>query len=232
MRQKYTINCMTLSTQHLFPGNMLAEAHQLRQQALNIELDWRLPSWNGEQFDTFDNRATTYFIVTDNQTGDVVGVTRMVPTTSPVGYMIKNHFAHAVTDIEMPRADHIWETSVAAIKGDLSPDKDESRAIRREIFKLLLPAYQEFGLQNGITEVIGLAIPKIWGRWTECGIPHSPAGRPIDVSDGTKPYVATMPIGIQWLEKSRRNAGIEGNQLYYGQKPIIQQYAPMEAQIN
>lgn len=219
----YTVNCVTLSTQHLFPHHLIPDSHKLRQKTLNEKLGWGLPSWKTgpndddvEQFDLYDNRATVYFIVTDDRTQEVVGVTRMHPTTLDVGYMLKNAFAHAVESIPMPCSDRIWETSIASIPDDLSPDPVEAKQLKSAIFRLFLPAYQEFALNNKIEEIIGLAIPKIWERWTQCGIPHEAVGRPVKASDGTYPYAAKMPISMAWLQNAKETAGIQGAVLYYG----------------
>lgn len=232
---------VTQTTDRLFQGGILEQSYILRDQVINGILGWeqsRYKIGHGEddfgEYDDCDNIATRYFIVIDLETHQVLGVTRMLPTTLQSGYMLKNTFQDAVADIEMPESPKVWEMSrIALIQKVDSSIQHKADEIRQAVWRLFMPAYQEFSKNNGIETLIGLAPPNAWKVHTQCGIPLTQVGPrvPVKHQSDNPPFAATVPASEEWLKHSRKHAGLAPNKdiLYDGTGesiPVVElQYA-------
>ena len=60
------IECVTLETAHLFPGNPIAAQHRLRYRAIIERQQWDVPVINGLEYDNYDNPSAVYLIYRDH----------------------------------------------------------------------------------------------------------------------------------------------------------------------
>lgn len=202
--------CVTLSTQHRFPGNIVAEQHRLRQREVNERLNWGMPSWNGEEFDAFDTRATVYFVFRERPGGRVLGALRLLRTDAPGGYMLLNHFAHMVETEELPRSARAAEASRGVVDSDLPFEA------RRRVTDLFPLAYVEYGVAAGLDWIYGLATPAVWTVWTRSGWPVEHLGPLHLLDDGNEAYAGKLPVSAHWLGVIRGNVGVTEAILDYG----------------
>lgn len=218
MGERYKVSCISIPTLGEFNNVSFFSHHfRLRQSELNEKLGWKLPQWEGSEYDDLDTPAATYFIVRGDREygafGDVAGAARIVPTTCPTGYMLKNSFQHAVQYEELPNNSYSWEGSVAVTNDNLPKEE------RRQVFRLFAAAYLEFLVSREAHWMYGLAIPKIWDRWTQFGWPLTQLGPLVKFQDGTEGTAGKLPINSYWLMRARENAGLDNLPILdYGDK--------------
>lgn len=219
MGRNYKISCVSIPTLGDFNDVAFFSNHfKLRDLELNQKLGWQLPSWEGYEYDDLDTPAATYFIVRsdrkDPRFGDVAGAARIVPTTCPTGYMLKNSFQHAVRYEQLPHTPRCWEGSVAVTNDSLPREE------RSHVFRLFAAAYLEFLVERKAEWMYGLAIQKIWDRWTQFGWPLTKLGPTVPFKDGTEGTAGKLPVSQLWLERARVSAGLDATTpiLDYGNK--------------
>lgn len=222
MDRNYTISCVSIPTLGNFNDAAFFSNHfKLREVELNQKLNWQLPSWNGSEYDDLDTPAATYFIVRkpnfDSRFGDVAGAARIVPTTCPTGYMLKNSFRHAVLFEPLPENPLCWEGSVAVTNDELPKEE------RSHVFRLFAASYLEFLVDQKAEWMYGLAIKKIWDRWTQFGWPLTHLGPVVTFNDGTEGTAGKLLVSQEQLERARANAGLDPKTpiLDYGKKTIL-----------
>jgi acyl homoserine lactone synthase len=137
--------CLDWGTAHLH-GEAWISHHRLRYRVFVERNGWRVPSYEGLEFDQFDTPAAKYVLWLDGR-GLARGVTRLIPTTEP--YMVQTLWPQLV-DGELPRTCTIWEASRFACDRNLDP------ATRRQIVAELICGCQEFGVANGIRKYLGV----------------------------------------------------------------------------
>jgi len=146
------ITGFTQLSAHKF-GSILSSTHQLRYLSFVNRMRYDVPSWNGHEYDQYDNLSTVYLVWRDNQQ-KVRGTCRLAPTDRP--YMIKDLWPQIVTKIPLPNSRFIWEASRLCV------DHHLPAPTRREIISKLVCAYQQIGLLNRLDYMIGVMPPNIW----------------------------------------------------------------------
>jgi acyl-homoserine lactone synthase len=148
------ISCVTIATNHHFPGNLLADQHRLRYREVVDKENWSdIYVVDNMEFDRYDNLATEYFIAR-NQEGKIVGVCRSYPTTIP--YMLSEAFPFLMKK-NLPSSPKAFEASRLVLDRSLLTKEQ-----RRPVIDALLVAYMERGLQRKIDAYVGFMFPKIW----------------------------------------------------------------------
>jgi N-acyl-L-homoserine lactone synthetase len=204
------IDCVSIATNHCFPGNVVAEQHALRYREVIAKEAWSdIYTVDEMEFDRYDNLATEYFIARDGQ-GRVVGVTRSYPTTIP--YMISEVFRFLLA-AELPSSPRIFEASRLVLDRSLLRKEE-----RRPVVDKLIVAYMERARQRNIDAYIGFMLPKIWAStferagWDvvwggpEVKLPHS--------DDVVR--AALMPVTEAMNAKVRDTTGIHRSVLNFG----------------
>lgn len=223
MESRYRVCCVSIETLKNFSDDIafFAQHFRLRHKELNEKLKWGMPSWNGMEYDNLDTPAAVYFIVRDRDYdlvkdpykgyfGDVVGAARVVPTTCPTGYMLKNSFQHAVTLEELPESKAAWEGSVAVVNDRLPREE------RSQVFRLFAVSYLEYLTAQKAEWMYGLALKKVWDRWTQFGWPLKHLGPTVPFDDGTEGTAGKLEISEEALDRARRSASVNGRILDYG----------------
>jgi acyl-homoserine lactone synthase len=221
------IDCVSIGTNHCFPGNLVAEQHALRYREVIAKEEWAdIYTVDEMEFDRYDNLATEYYVARDAQ-GRIVGVTRSYPTTIP--YMISDVFRFLLS-AELPSSPKIFEASRLVLDRSLL-GKEE----RRPVVNKLVVAYMERALQRGIDAYVGFMLPKIWAStfqragWDVLWI--GPEVKLPNSNDVVR--AALMPVTEAMNAKVRETTGIHHNVLNFGNaqapgKPGVAQYSHAE----
>ena len=151
MQQK--IDFVTLSSLQNFKGNPIEGQHKLRFEQIINRQSWDVPSYQGMEFDQYDNPAAKYVVWRD-QVGRVQGSSRLYPTTLP--YMLEKQFSNFVADIDIPKSSKVWEGSRFCVNHKLPPLE------RKRIISHLVVSYLEAGLDAGVDGIVGIMYPAYW----------------------------------------------------------------------
>lgn len=194
------IECVTLSTNHLFNGNPIFEHHRLRYQSIIERQGWDVPTVRGMEYDQYDNPAAYYLIWRDEQ-GVARGTSRLYPTDRP--YMLKDVFPHLVSHGALPSSPDIWEGSRFCVDPSLPAEA------RKRIIQEIVIGYLEFAERFQVKEIIGVMFPVYWRNiFVKSGWPVTFTGEAQKSAEGHKIVAGTLPILAQTLADVRRETGI------------------------
>jgi len=90
------------------PGNLYTLAAAYRHKVFVERLCWELASQDGLEEDQFD-RPDTVYVVACNESGNVCGCARLLPTTGP--YLLAEVFPQLLNGAVPPNSPEIWELS-------------------------------------------------------------------------------------------------------------------------
>ena len=202
------IDCVSISTNHLFTGNPIYEQHRLRHECIVERQSWNVPTIRNMEYDQYDNPAATYLVWRD-ETGKARGSSRLYPTDRP--YMLAEVFPYLVSKIPMPQSARIWEGSRFCVDANLKPET------RKRIIQELIVSYLEFGLDQGLTSFIGVMLPAYWRNiFTGNGWDVEFLGAPHRSSEGHKIVAGSVTVSKAALSKVRDKTGIHETILNYG----------------
>jgi N-acyl-L-homoserine lactone synthetase len=218
------IECVSIATNHCFPGNLVAEQHALRYREVIAKEAWSdIYTVDEMEFDRYDNLATEYYAARDAQ-GRVVGVTRSYPTTIP--YMIGEVFTFLLA-AELPSSPKIFEASRLVLDRSVL-----SKEERKPVVDRLIVAYMERGLQRNIDAYVGFMLPKIWAStFLRAGWDVMFIGPEVKLPNSADVVrAALMPVSEAMNAKVREATGIYGSVLNFGSapaqaKPGVAQYS-------
>ncbi len=177
--------------------DILDQYFRLRHEVFVKERGWRdLERPDGRDVDAYDNDRATYLIALDN--GRVIGGLRLYPTLLP--HMISESFAHLVKDRGVLSGPTILECTRYFIIKERRMGRADCR---------LLAAFQEFCLEEGVTQVT--AVVEMWWlpRWQQAGFKVRPLGLPTMV-EGQPCIAAAIQVSGESLQHVRRLAGLRG----------------------
>lgn len=208
------ISCVTLKTNHLFHGNIIASMFRLRYRCVIERQAWEVPHWDGMEYDIYDNVATTYFVWCDEE-NEARGCLRLYPTDRP--YMLQQAFSHLVTYDELPQNDKsIWEGSRFCVDQNLPPQ------LRKRIVHELCVASMEHALRNDIKKIIGLMLPAYWRSvYINSGWDPFWYGEVQRLPNGDKVRAGGLPVSQEMLQKVLRTTGIYNPILDYGRTEVL-----------
>jgi acyl-homoserine lactone synthase len=176
---------------------ILDEYFRLRHEIFVGERGWRdLERPNGRDVDAYDNDRATYLVALDNER--VIGGLRLYPTLLP--HMISESFAHLVKGRNVLSGSTILECTRYFIVRERRMGRTDCR---------LLAAFQQFCLEEGITEVT--AVVEMWWlpRWQQAGFKVRPLGLPTMI-EGQPCIAAAIQISEDSLRHVSRLAGLRG----------------------
>lgn len=193
------IDCVSCPTAHLF-GDAIASQHRLRYRIFIERKNWKLPTYEGMEFDNYDTPATTYFIWRDRR-GEARGVARAKPTVCP--YMLEQVFPHMVTAEPIPKERGVWEGSRIGVDRDLAPE------LRQRVLGELFCAYLEFGLREGIERYLILMPVYMLKKLASVGWPTRVLG-PVERIDRMAVAAASIQVSQPILKSVREHMQIPG----------------------
>lgn len=179
------------------------EYFRLRHDIFVGERGWSdLERPDGRDLDAYDNEQATYLIAIDN--GRVIGGLRLYPTLLP--HMISDSFTHLVRGRNVLSGPTILECTRYFIVRERRMGRTDCR---------LLAAFQQFCLEEGVTEVT--AVVEMWWlpRWQQAGFKVRPLGLPTMV-EGQPCIAAAIQISEDSLRHVSRLAGLRGSCLVRG----------------
>jgi acyl homoserine lactone synthase len=59
------VDCVSISTSHLFGGNPIYEQHRLRHECIVQRQSWNVPTIRNMEYDQYDNPAACYLVWRD-----------------------------------------------------------------------------------------------------------------------------------------------------------------------
>lgn len=126
------------------------EIYQFRYKVFVEHAGWPLDCKPPLERDQFDTEAAVH-LVCRAANGRIAGLLRLLPTTEP--YMIESLWADLLGPYPCPRAPHIWEVT------RLGTDPALSLRERGQTVAELVAACLEFGLDQGITQMLAVMTP-------------------------------------------------------------------------
>ena len=164
------ISCITCENIHLF-GPAFHSQFRLRYRAFIERQDYDVRIYNGMEYDQYDTPASHY-LVYHTEEGRALGVSRLTPTTQ--GCMLKDLWPGLVEDKALLQSEQVWEGTRYCI------DKDVEPALRTRIVHEMAAAYLEFGLEKGLTKIIGMMPTYIYRSvFEKPGIEHGVSSGPV-----------------------------------------------------
>ncbi|MGO4573174.1 acyl-homoserine-lactone synthase [Microvirga sp. 2TAF3] len=192
-------------------SSVLEVYHRTRHDVFVRERGWRaLERTDGRDVDDYDNGNATYLLALDGE--KLVGGLRLYPTLLP--HMISEAFPHLVRG-RIPRGTSILECTRYFVVKERRTGRTDCR---------LLAAFQEFCLDEGVTEVT--AVVEMWWlpRWQQAGFKVRPLGLPMTI-EGQPCLAAAIEISPHSLGHIRRLAGLRSSCLVRRRalSPILRQ---------
>jgi acyl-homoserine lactone synthase len=181
-------------------AHVLDEYFRLRHDVFVGERKWKaLERPEGRDIDAYDNPDATYLIAIDQ--GKVIGGLRLYPTLLP--HMISEFFPFLVQDKRVLSGASILECTRYFIMKERRTGRTDCR---------LLTAFQQYCLEEGVTEVT--AVVEMWWlpRWQQAGFKVRPLGLP-QLIEGQPCIAAAIRISEESLAHVSRLAGLRGPSL-------------------
>jgi acyl homoserine lactone synthase len=211
------IDCASISTNHRFAGNPIYEQHRLRHECIVKRQAWNVPTIRNMEYDQYDNPAAQYLVWRDRD-GKACGSSRLCPTDRP--YMLEEIFPHLVSKAALPKSASVWEGSRFCVDARLAPEK------RKRIIQEIVVGYLEFGLDQGITSIIGVMYPAYWRNiFTGNGWNVEWLGEPGKSEEGHKILAGLLPVSQAVLQNVREKTGIYKAVLNYGEEVHVRRAA-------
>lgn len=184
------------------PGEhqLLEAAFRLRYQTFVIEKKWvDLARPDGREIDQFDTISAVYLIVTKDDTDEVIGNLRLLPTWKP--HLLSTVHRHIWTE-PYPVGQHVWEWT----RYSIDPNYRGGKAFGSVASQLTLGAV-EWGLENNVTDVVVELHPYLVPRFGELGFHVRPLGLP-EIMDGDPVIAVHMTYDQKALNTLREVRGI------------------------
>jgi acyl-homoserine lactone synthase len=192
-----SVHVVTNENKAAYAG-ILDEYFRLRHEVFVGERGWRdLERPDARDVDAYDNDRATYLIAIDH--GHVIGGLRPYPTLLP--HMISETFAHLVRGRTVLTGPTILECTRYFIVRERRMGRTDCR---------LLAAFQQFCLEEGVSEVT--AVVEMWWlpRWQQAGFAVRPLGLPT-VIEGEPCIAAAIAISESSLSRVRQVGGLRGS---------------------
>ncbi|MEX6725679.1 acyl-homoserine-lactone synthase [Parapedomonas caeni] len=176
---------------------LLRAVYRQRKVAFIDRMNWPLTPVGDEERDDYDAHAD-YLILLDD-TGDVAGSARFLPTTGP--HLMADHFGHLCAD-GAPRGAHIWELSRLCYN-----PFDQSGNAAARIRQRLALAMLEVAIVHGIEQLVFVTHMAVFTRVLGYGWNIRPLGPPT----GTRAVdigAFSIDVDAASLRRMRANFGI------------------------
>lgn len=173
---------------------------QLRKREFIDRQQYRVKTIDGLEFDEYDTLATSYLVYTeDGRTA--LGCSRLTPVT--YGCMLSDHFPTLVDDHSVFDRTDVWEGTRFCVDSQLPPD------LRLTISRTLSAAYITFGLNRGLSKIIGMMQTFILRSVFErAGIELDRLGTVQKIGDHAKVQAAAIDIHPDQLTRVAARTGI------------------------
>jgi len=129
------------------------EMFRLRARQFRDRLNWEVKVENGYEFDEFDHMNPLYLVSVDEETGEIAGGLRFLPTTGPT--MMKNVFDRYFDepfDIETPL---VWECTRFAVEPSIAKRRTTPTGLCKTTFELMQGGC-EVAMMAGVEQIVGI----------------------------------------------------------------------------
>lgn len=184
----------------------LAEMYRQRTKVFVEEMGWPLKTYNGLEFDQYDDAETIYVLEYDK--GELVASMRMNPTHRRC--MLPELFKDACEG-EVPRGPEVWELSRGALSKNLRKSGYWGR---------IQCAFFEAALLWNARKAIGFFTVDHIMKQMRVGLDVKPLGQP-RIVDGEANVAAEFPFTVETLLRLRKSYKIDG--------PVIERICYMPA---
>jgi N-acyl-L-homoserine lactone synthetase len=161
-------------------SDLIDKMFRLRARVFRDRLGWDVQVTDGKERDRYDDEGPVYLIYADDETQEVKGCLRLLPTTGPT--LLADIFADTLPDAVHIRAPTIWEcTRFCLVDGD-----------REEVLltsAVLITALGDVAINSGIESIIGnfdSAMLRLYRR----------LGCEVDVLGSTQRYGRPVYLGL------------------------------------
>ncbi len=188
------IDALNTATAYLY-GDTYPNLLRCRYREFVERQHYRVPSYNGMEYDEYDTPAAVYLVWKDAD-GNIRAGKRIHPTSRP--YMIKDHWPNAVRCVPLPNSTYIWEASRFFI------DRDLDQILRHQAHGEILCAMLELGLLYDITHYIAIAPPHLWDfTYRRYGWPAEIVGPITEIGFSEEVQACMMAVSETTLETIR-----------------------------
>lgn len=184
-------------------GSAYFDYLKLRKRFFVDTLKWDIPHNDKYEMDQYDNPTAWYSLVLRD--GEVIGGTRVMPTTSNWGkhtYMLRDALRGQLESIPksaMPAdivSPYVWEMTRLVISPDLRTAKE-----RGECLSLMGQGLYDIAAQEGAAEYMGISSVALVRVLRQLGFPLERLGEPYhDSEDGRRYAVLRMPVVLPGQE--------------------------------
>ena len=98
-------------------SNLIDEMFRLRARIFRDRLRWDVQVVDGKERDKYDDEAPVYLIYTDDETGEIKGSLRLLPTTGPT--LLADFFSDTLPDAVHLSAPTIWECTRVCLDDEI-----------------------------------------------------------------------------------------------------------------
>lgn len=160
---------------------------RLRHDVFHDQLGWDVNSFDGMEYDEYDDRDAVYVLVVSESSDEVLGCFRLRPTNTP--YMLKDLFPELVGDAAAPEQKDVWEISRYAVKDPRFIAYPDDVVLTRaafgfnEISTLLFGATQWFARQNNISNYVMATIAPMFRSLRHYGFSVERFAKPVRIGD-------------------------------------------------
>lgn len=130
----------------------IEEMHALRARVFRDRLQWDVAVRDGKEIDRFDLEDPLYILSVNDETGQLDGSVRLLPTTGP--NMLRDVFPILLPDGMIVESPIIWESSRFCIEPDMDSHSETSRIHR--ITTELLCGLVEVGMRANLSHIVSV----------------------------------------------------------------------------
>jgi N-acyl-L-homoserine lactone synthetase len=159
---------------------LIDKMFRLRARVFRDRLGWDVQVTDGKERDKYDDEGPVYIIYADDETQEVKGCLRLLPTTGPT--LLADIFADTLPDAVHIRAPTIWECTRFCLD-----DRDREDVLLTSA--VLITALGAVAINSGIESIIGnfdSAMLRLYRR----------LGCEVDVLGSTQRYGQPIYLGL------------------------------------
>lgn len=134
----------------------IRQYYSLRKRIFCDKLQWVTPKSFGLEHDEFDELYNLYILHLDDETGEVTGGVRLMPTTGPT--LMHSVWAVMLPDPDDFRSPNIWEATRFCVETSAS----RKQSLANRITLALTLSVIEFAQANGISHIIAVCESKFF----------------------------------------------------------------------
>jgi acyl homoserine lactone synthase len=132
-------------------SNLIDEMFRLRARIFRDRLRWDVQVVDGKERDKYDDEAPVYLIYTDDETGEIKGSLRLLPTTGPT--LLADFFSDTLPDAVHLSAPTIWECTRFCLDDEILDWGRQDELLLASA--VLIAALGEVAISAGIESIIG-----------------------------------------------------------------------------